>query len=498
MKISNVEKLNKKQPILTVQKAIVYGVGIFGVQFMIGLVNSYQAEFFNKNYGANLMIVAAIILCSKVVSIIADFIIGNLIDRARFKGGKMRPWIFISAFPIVALTMLMFVVIPFRSDFGKYAYITLITILWNVSMSLADIPSQGMLALLSPDAEERNMAAGIANTMKSIGLGIPGVFATLVCLITDSAEVGKKEYLILAGTICFIGLILFLLIYFCNKENIKSDASSAMSFKEMIRELKDNKMLLILFLTFILGFGRNIGLGIAVQASTILLREGISFSIGSFVFEGTGDKISWLIGLTSGITSMISIITVPFVNKKWGEKKTFIVYAIYGFIVSTICFALYASGIAELRTLWAILIYQFFIGFMYGPHGYLPMVMTSDIVDYREWKTGRRTEGTQFAVLSLSNKLSNALSVAIGIFLVGAIGYSSETYFETLNTGAAISDYITNDMQTGLFAIYILIPGICALLSMIPMFRYKIDGAAKLEMRAFLKEKRESTESHSA
>jgi Na+/melibiose symporter-like transporter len=495
MKKSASVTLDKKAPILSVQKAVIYGVGIMGVQFCIGLVNSYQAEFFNKNFGANLMIVAVIILCSKIISIVADFIIGNLIDRSHLKGGKMRPWIFISAFPIVALTMLMFVVIPFKSDIAKYFYIAFISILWNVSMSLADIPSQGMLALLSPNAEERNMAAGIANTLKSVALGSPGIIVTVVCMLTGSAEVGKKEYLITAGVICVLGLVLFLLIYFCNKENLKSNSSGAMSFKDMFHELKNNKMLLILFLTFMLGFGRNIGLGIAVQASSILLREGVAFSVGSFVFEATGDKISWLIGLTAGVSSMISIITVPMVNKKWGEKKTFIVYAVYGFIVSVAAFALYATGIAPLRTLWAILIYQFFIGFMYGPHGYLPMVMTSDIVDYREWQTGKRTEGTQFAVLSLSNKLSNAISVAVGIFLVGAIGYSSETYFFMMSSGAEISSYITDGMQTALFAVYILIPGVCALLSMLPMFRYKIDGDLKKQMREDLAEKRAKTNS---
>ena len=78
----------------------IYALGVMGINFAIGLVNSYQAEFFNKILHADLIAVAIIILVAKFVSIFADFIIGNLIDRANFKSGKMRPWILFSAFPL--------------------------------------------------------------------------------------------------------------------------------------------------------------------------------------------------------------------------------------------------------------------------------------------------------------------------------------------------------------------------------------------------------------
>ena len=141
--------------------------------------------------------------------------------------------------------------------------------------------------------------------------------------------------------------------------------------------------------------------------------------------------------------------------------------------------------------LWAIWIFQFFFSFAYGPNAYLPMVMTADIVDYQEWKTGKRTEGTQFAILSMSNKLSNALSVSLGILLIGAIGYSSSDYAAAVQGGtAAIHAYVTDDMQVKAWAIYFLVPGLCMLASSIPMFFYKIDKKTKDEMRAELARRR--------
>lgn len=482
----------------------IYALGLMGINLGIGLINSYQAEFFNKILRADLMAVAGIILAAKFISIIADFVIGNLIDRANFKAGKMRPWILISAFPLAVLTMFSFAGFNFSGSVGgtvgKYIYIVFIVVLWNISMTLADIPSQGMLSLISKNADEVNNAAGLGNTLKSIALAAPGVFISFVCILTGSGgAVRKEEYLITAGIMAGLGLIFQLLMYFKCKEVVKSNVAAGMSFKEMFRELKNNKMLLIVFGTYILGFGRNIGLGIAVQATCILIRDGIDLS---FIGMGTlyGDACSWAIGITSAISSMVTIVLNPIINKKLGEKRYFIIAGFYGFIVtlvSTLAYAL-SPDKSFARSIWAIWIYQFLLGFAYGPNGYLPMVMTADIVDYQEWKTGKRTEGTQFAILSMSNKLSNALSVSLGILFVGMIGYNAASYAEAASVGVqgsvenlnSIANYVTYDMQNKTWLVYFLLPGLCMLASSLLMFFYKIDEKTKKQMREELAERR--------
>lgn len=471
----------KKDRILSFGSAFVYGLGIFGLQFFIGYINTYQSQFYTSVFGANLMVVAVIILTAKLISALADPFIGNLVDRCDFKSGKMRPFVLFSAFPIAILTTVMFVAIPFKTKGGMYAYITFTTVLWNIAMSFADIPSQGMLAVLSPRAEERNAAAGITNILRSIALGAPSVVVPVICILTKSpgGAITKKEYLLTALFVLVVGLTLYLLIYFCNRETVPSQ-SNRLSLKDMFGELKNNKMLLIVFLTFMLGFGRNMAMGIGVQAAAVLLKNGIDVSIGSFHYRAAGENLPWLIGLTGGIGGMVSIFASPFINQKWGEKKTFIVFAVYGVVVCVLSFVLYVLGIPALRTLWAILVYNFFVSFMCGPNGYLPMVMVSDIVDYREWQTGKRTEGTQFAVLSLSNKISNALSVACGIFVVGASGYF----------GGISPSAITDRMQNIVFSALILIPGVCNFLAAIPVFFYKIDGKTKKIVQKALAERR--------
>lgn len=498
-----VNKKEKKAGALTANMWI-YALGLMGINLGIGLINSYQAEFFNKILQADLMAVAGIILAAKFISIVADFVIGNLIDRANFKAGKMRPWILFSAFPLAVLTMISFVFIPFSSNAGRYIYIIFVVVLWNISMTMADIPSQGMLSLISKSSEEVNNAAGLGNTLKSVALAAPGVFVSFVCILTGSdGAVGQTEYLITAAIMAGLGLIFQLLMYFKCKEIVKSNTSAGMSFKEMFRELKNNKMLLIVFGTYILGFGRNIGLGIAVQATCILVRDGIDLS---FIGMGTlyGDACSWAIGITSAISSMVTIVLNPIINKKLGEKKYFITAGFYGFVVTLIATLIYTLSPTGSfgRSIWAIWIYQFFLGFAFGPNGYLPMVMTADIVDYQEWKTGKRTEGTQFAILSMSNKLSNALSVSLGILFIGAIGYDAAKYADVSHIGVqgsaenmqAIASYVTDGMQNKAWIVYFLLPGLCMLASSLLMFFYKIDEKTKTQMREELAVRRAENE----
>jgi Na+/melibiose symporter-like transporter len=462
---------------LTFGKGLMYGIGILGVQMFIGMLNSYQSQFYTSVLSANLMTCAVIILVAKIISSCSDPIIGSLIDRSHFKGGKMRPFIAMSILPFAVLTTLMFVKINFTNSVLMYVYITVTSVLWNISMSFADIPSQGLLALLSPDSDEKNMAAGISNTAKSIGIAAPTVIVPIVCMLTKSAVITEKEYLISAAVVSVLGALCTLLMLKTSKEVVKSEPHDA-SFKAMFTELKNNKNLLMAALVYILGFARNMGMNIAIQASAVTMHD-ISLKIGSLAINLAGENLSVIFGIGSGIFAGISIIVAPVINQKLGTKKTYYLFGIYGVLDCVITWVLYAFGPSLFRSMLAVIIENAFNGLMFGTHGFTPLVMVSDSCDYTEMKTGKRNEGIQYAVLSLAVKLANALSVAVGVFIVGASGY----------VGTMTFSQITPHTQNIVMAAYWLVPGISVGLSMIPMIFYNIDGDVKEQVKAFIASK---------
>ena len=446
---------------LTFGKIILYSVGIFGIQLLVGYINTYQSQFYTSVLVADLTKCAVIILIAKIISSLADPIIGNIIDSAHFKSGKMKPFIAMSIIPFALITTLMFVAIDFKNETLKYAYITITTVLWNVVMSFADIPSQGMLAVLSPSSDEKNTCAGIANMLKSLALVAPNLVVPIICMLTGSAVITKKEYIISAIAMGIFAIITTAIMVRGSKEVVKSTPNK-LGFKEMFSELVSNKPLMIIFLVNMLGFGRNMAVSIGVQAAAVLLDE---VTIPGLGITLAGENLPIILGIGAAIPSTLSVVLTPVISKKLGVKKTFMIFGVYGAIVAMGYYFLFAFGPAWFHSLWGILLGQFVINFMFGPHGFAPLIMLSDSVDYREMTTGKRTEGIQYSVLSLSIKIANAFSVAVGIFIVGLSGY----------VGTMTFSQVTPHMQNVVMAAYWFIPGLCTGLSMIPMLFYKLD-----------------------
>ena len=494
---------------LTTARAMIYGVSICGLQLFAGYINGFQTQFYRDMYSgidANILyVVAFVTLAAKLISCFADPLIGSLIDRSHFKRGKVRPWIGIGTLPIALFTTVIFIYIPFDRIGGgagkwvMYAYIALTTVCWNIAYSLADIPGQGLLPLLSPDSHERNKAAGITNTLKSIAGSVPGVFVTFIMLILtavtnkNSDDIGyvRTYYLTTALVFFVLGAGLYSLNFFVTKERVQSYSHHTVTAKEMFVELKRNKLMRLLFISALIGFSRGMMGTIVVQTGAVLIGKVYVPVLSTLLAGGEpldpASNATWVAGLTSAVTSMVSFVTVPFINKKWGERKTFIVFALYGFIVAAACtvfyFALPAghamrSGLPALVMLWTM---NFFIGYMYGTHGYLPMVMTADIIDYQEWKTGERREGVDYAILSMATKISTALAVGFGILMIAISGY-------------VVGAPITRKMQNIVFTASVTLPGVGCLLSMLPILRYKIDDKVKDQMHRDLALRRAQAE----
>ncbi len=297
--------------------------------------------------------------------------------------------------------------------------------------------------------------------LKSLALVAPNLIVPVICTLTKSAVITKKEYIISALAMGAAAIVFTMIMVKGSKEVVKSEPNK-MTIKAMMSELASNKPLMIIFLINMLGFGRNMAVSIGVQAAAVLLDE---VTIPGLGITLAGENLPIILGIGAAIPSTLSIVLTPAISKKIGVKKTFMIFGVYGAVVSIGYYLLFAFGPDWFHSLWGILAGQFVINFMFGPHGFAPLVMLSDTVDYREMTTGRRTEGIQYSVLSLSFKLANAFSVAVGIFTVGLSGYVGTMTFAE----------VTPHMQNIVMAAYWFIPGICTGLSMIPMLFYKLD-----------------------
>lgn len=474
-----------KQKHMNFKEIAAYSLGLFGFQAIVGLLNSYQAEFDASILGADIAVVGILILVAKIVSAVFDPVVGNLIDRSKSKRGKFKSMILYSIAPLLIMTAVVFLKVPFKG-FGLYAWIFITYLIWSLAMTLGDVPSQGIASVLTPNPTERTNVVSISNTFKQIGFSACVVIVPIACLIipggsrvfvksgeTDTPMI-SSEYLFTAVLTAVLGCLLFALIPMLNKERVPYVSGEKTTFGDMVRALKQNKPLMLVIVSYFLGFGRQMAMGIQVQAANVLL--------------GSQNLVA-VLGIVTAVGSMISMAVCPFLIKKMGEKKVYLLMSFYGFAVSILSFIIgYFWFRNPENMVLTILFYAslFLIGLQFGAVTLMPMIMTADCVDYYEYETGKRMEGAAYSILTLTIKVCLALGTALGLVFVQLSGYSDAVSQITAGTLSGF-DVHTKDV---IFFAYTAVPGILALLSTIPMFKYDIVGEKKAKIASELSARR--------
>ena len=468
-----------KQKHMNFKEIAAYSLGLFGFQAIVGLLNSYQAEFDGSILGANVSVVAILILVAKIVSAVADPVVGNLVDRSKSKMGKFKSMILYSLVPLLVMSAVVFANVPFKGV-GLYAWIFVTCLIWSIAMTMGDVPSQGIAAALTPNPTERTNVVSISNTFKQVGFSACVVIVPIVCLIipngskvfvksgeTDTPMIAS-EYFWVAVLTAVLGCALFALIPLINKERVVNASAEKVTAKDMLNALKNNKPFMLVIISYFLGFGRQMAMGIQVQAATVIL--------------GSQNLVA-VLGIVTAIGSMISMALCPLLIKKMNERNAYILLSVYGFAASIFSFVIgYFWFNNPSNMVLTVLFYAslFLIGLQFGAVTLMPMIMTADAVDYYEHKTGKRMEGACYSILTLTIKVCLALGTAVGLIFVQKSGY-----YESLGTG----DF-TNSTKNVIFFAYTALPGILALLSIIPMFKYDIVGDKKAKISTELAARR--------
>ena len=424
-----------------------------------------------KGLKANVSVVAILILVAKIVSAVADPVVGNLVDRSKSKLGKFKSMIVYSIAPLLIFTAVVFVKVPFKG-IGLYVWIFLTYLIWSIAMTMGDVPSQGIASVLTPNPTERTNVVSISNTFKQIGFSACVVIVPIVCLIipngskvfvksgeTDTPMI-SSEYFFTALLTAILGCVLFALIPIINKERVTNTSQEKTTFKDMALALKNNKPFLLVIISYFLGFGRQMAMGIQVQAATVIL--------------GSQNLVA-VLGIVTAVGSMISMALCPLLIKKLNERNAYILLSVYGFAASIFSFVIGHFWFQSPKNMvLTVLFYAslFLIGLQFGAVTLMPMIMTADAVDYYEYETGKRMEGACYSILTLTIKVCLALGTAVGLIFVQKSGY-----YESLTAGT-----FTTKTKDIIFFAYTALPGILALISIFPMFKYDIVGEKKAKI----------------
>jgi glucuronide carrier protein len=108
---------------------------------------------------------------------------------------------------------------------------------------------------------------------------------------------------------------------------------------------------------------------------------------------------------------------VPTIVRTLGKKNGYLILGVVA-IVAGVGITLAPAGVPAVA-----LIFFFLLGVGVGGVNTLMWALEADTVEYGEWKTGVRTEGTTYALFSFTRKMGQALGGAAAAYTIGLGGY---------------------------------------------------------------------------
>lgn len=364
---------------------------------------SYLTMYAADVMGLNITTVGTAIMISKIFDGFTDVIAGIIIDKTHTRWGKARPytWAVVGMWICVGLLFSA----PQMSQFAGVIYLFVLYTLMNaVFVTLYQCAEPPYLANALEDPRQSMTLLSVGGVISTLAGTIFGIAVPLVIARIGNDPVGWR----IMGWSFSIPLALVSIIrFFAIKERTNTaKAQSAknvqkMSVKDIVKVLMANKYIVILaVLVFIAYLGSN-------------MQNAVTSFYAKWIF---GD-----VGLASVMTlTMLPLVVVmaivPMLARKFTLKRCINVAVTAAMIGSLL------RLVAPQNVLLAF-IGACFQGIAFPAFYGFASTMVIDCMDYGEWKTGTRVEGTLSSMQSLMNKLGTALGSGLPAIMMGFAGY---------------------------------------------------------------------------
>lgn len=456
MEMSNALVSNKSMSGALYKQRFGYGLGDFACNLIWQVISLYLLYFYTDIMKLDAKAIAAMFIVCRVIDGITDLLVGFAIDKTRTRWGKSRPWFLFGAVPFALAAFLAFSV-PDISPDGKllYAYVTYIFL--SFMYTVVNIPLASILPALTDDMNERTVLATWRKFLAFLGSTIVSATAlTLVELIGRGNE--GLGFRVVMGIFGVVGCICFFLTFALVRETNLQESAKSATLKETIVSLAHNTPWKLFAINILFQWT-----GYFIQSSALVYYY--KYYIGS-----TG--LSSLVATIMTMVPMAANLTVPFLAKRLGKRNLYSTAAGVQFIgLATIL-------ISNMNTA-GIFCGAFITALGYGIKESIYFSMQADPVDYGEWKTGVQAAGTLSSVNGFLGKIAQAAAGGISGLLLAWGKYNSDAAVQTAEALTAIK------------AMYIYIPLILLVCSLVTMSFYKLDKQFP-EIQAELEKRRAS------
>ena len=429
-----------------------YAGGDAAANFVFMTMVCFQAAFYTDVFGIKASTAGTIILVARLWDAFFDPIMGILADRTQTRWGRFRPWVLWTSIPWAVIMVLAYTTPDFAQP-AKIAYAFVTNILLMTLYSANNMPYSALGGVMTGDVIERARL----NSYRFISVNIAqflvvGLTLPLVFKFAGPNHDRQHGWQMTMGLWAVLCLILFLITFIVSKERIHPKPEQKTPPKQDFADLFKNNPWRVMFVLTLIHFSILALMGSAQynyyhyyadKAAFFDWLQKLHLTAPALAPDAPapGGLLEWLGYIVHGdranlassnvsdvgysmmqmigkVVTIIVIIGSPFLSKMFGKKAV----AVGGFALTALGYA--AFYVLRPTDITGMAILTVITSFLYAPTIPLLWAMFADVVDYSEWKHGRRATGIIFATIGFALKAGLSLGSAAFLWLMAMYGYS--------------------------------------------------------------------------
>jgi len=395
----------------SIRDSLAYAAGDLGCNMSFALKGT-MAIFWTQFMGLDLYY-AALLIVVQVWDAINDPLIGSMVDadRRKYKRNKFLQYIWLGSIGLIIGGACCFLPFPNAPIWAKCIIFIAGYVIWDAFYTVANVPYGSLLSLISDKAADRASLSAWRSIGSLVGNMLPMVILPFLIFDESNNLVGEKVFIAalvmgVLGFICFQLMIKNTTIRVDTEITLKEDQPKFNVLKAMGNFCKNRPAVG----ATVAAVGMFLGMQGAATAVTVMFQSYF--------------KNAQISGLVSMFSMIPMLVFTPFARKlvtRFGKKEL----ATFGAVISVVACALMIV-LPITPDAKGMLIYvgcQFINSMAMGIYTLVSWAMMGDAIDYNEWKTGNREEGTVYALHSFFRKLAQGVGPSLALVIMVAFGY---------------------------------------------------------------------------
>ena len=398
---------------------LAYAAGDLGCNMSFAL-KSTMALFWTQVMGLSAWY-SLLIIILQVWDAINDPLIGSMVDadKRKYKRNKFLQYIWVGSIGLIIGGACCFLPFPNAPMWAKIIIFMAGYIVWDAFYTVANVPYGSLLSLISDDPADRASLSAWRSIGSMVGNMLPMVILPFLIYNKDKSLNGPMVFV----AALVMGILGFLCFQFMIKNTeVRVDTENATTGESF------EKFNVIEAMKNFLKNRPAVGATLAAMGMFIGMQAAATAVTVTFQIYFQNPQIS---GLVTAFSMIPIVVFTPLARKmvtKYGKKELSIVGSICYIVGGLLLFAapLGIIPVSQGNTGIDLIVYilaQLIMALGMGIYSTVSWAMMGDAIDYNEWKTGKREEGTVYSLHSFFRKLAQGVGPALALTIMQKMGY---------------------------------------------------------------------------